>query len=80
MLNLLLILKGYSARSKVRDEVYEDADRPEIYEEMALRQLLVAELKMPIPLKFLDGEQSRRVTAAYFIATGAKAFILQLLD
>ena len=39
---------------KVRDEVYEDADRPEIYEEMGIEVVLVKlNLKMPIPLKFL---------------------------
>jgi pyruvate/2-oxoglutarate dehydrogenase complex dihydrolipoamide dehydrogenase (E3) component len=63
---------------KVRDEVYEDADRPEIYEEMGIEVVFgEAEFKDAHTLEIsLDGEQSRRVTAAHiFIATGAKAFV-----
>lgn len=62
----------------VRDEVYEDADRPEIYEEMGI-EVVFGEASFQDPhtlnISLIDGSV-RTVTAAYiFIATGAKAFV-----
>lgn len=63
---------------KVRNEVYEDADRPEIYEDMGIEVVFgKAVFKDAHTLEISsDGEPSRRVTASHiFIATGAQAVI-----
>lgn len=63
---------------KIRNEVYEDADRPEIFEEMGIEVVhgkasFIDEHTLQID--FDDGT-SRRVTSRYFfIATGAKPMI-----
>ncbi len=63
---------------QVRDEVYEDADRPEIYEEMGIEVVFgKASFKDAHTIEILlaDGN-TRTVTSHYFfIATGAKAFV-----
>ncbi len=62
----------------IRDEVYEDADRPEIYEEMGIEVVFgKAAFKdsHTLDISLPDGE-SKTVTAGHiFIATGAKAFV-----
>jgi pyruvate/2-oxoglutarate dehydrogenase complex dihydrolipoamide dehydrogenase (E3) component len=63
---------------EVRDEVYEDADRPEIYEDMGIEVVFgSAAFKDPHTLEILHSDGiSREVTAGHiFIATGAKAFV-----
>lgn len=62
----------------VRDEVYEDADRPEIYEDMGIEVVFgKAGFKDSHTLEIaLNDGGSRIVTAGHlFIATGAKAFV-----
>jgi len=62
----------------IRDEVYEDADRPEIYEEMGIEVVFGnASFKDAHTLEInLTEGGTRTVTAAYiFIATGARAFV-----
>lgn len=63
---------------KVRREVYDEVDRPEIYEEMGIEVVKgKAHFKNPqtITIDLEDGSQ-RSVTSKYFIiATGAKAFV-----
>ncbi|MCR9132686.1 MAG: FAD-dependent oxidoreductase [bacterium] len=62
----------------VRDEVYEDADRPEIYEEMGIDVVFGAASftdDHTISIKLENGE-TRSVSSKYFfIATGARAFV-----
>ena len=63
---------------KIRDEVYWDADRPEIYEEMGIEMVFgKAAFKNPHALEItLNDGTTRVVTSAYiFIATGARAFV-----
>lgn len=63
---------------KVREEVYEDADRPEIFEEMGIEVVFgkgVFKDKHTIEIKLHDGT-TRTVTGKYFfIATGARAAV-----
>lgn len=63
---------------KVREEVYEDADRPEIFEEMGIEVVFgkgAFKDKHTIEVKLHDGT-IRTVTGKYFfIATGARAAV-----
>lgn len=63
---------------KVREEVYEDADRPEIFEEMGIEVVFgkgAFKDKHTIEIKLHDGT-TRTVTGKYFfIATGARAAV-----
>lgn len=63
---------------QVREEVYEDADRPEIFEDMGIEVVFgkgVFKDKHTLEIKLHDGT-TRTVTAKYvFIATGARAAI-----
>lgn len=62
----------------IRDEIYEDADRPEIYEEMGIEVVFgSASFKDAHTLEInLTEGGTRTVTAAYiFVATGARAFV-----
>lgn len=65
----------------VRDEVYEDADRPEIYEEMGIEVVFgKAKFKDSHTLEILQSDGgTKTVTGAHiFIATGAKAFVPEI--
>lgn len=63
---------------KVREEVYEDADRPEIFEEMGIEVVFgkgAFKDKHTIEIKLHDGT-TRTVTGKFFfIATGARAAV-----
>jgi len=63
---------------EIRDEVYEDADRPEIYEDMGI-EVVQGEASFidahTIEIK-LENDEIRKVTARFFfIATGGSAFV-----
>lgn len=63
---------------EIRDEVYEDADRPEIYEDMGI-EVVQGDASFidahTIEIKS-ENEEIRRVTARFFfIATGGSAFV-----
>ncbi len=63
---------------EIRDEVYEDADRPEIYEEMGIEVVFgKAAFKDSHTLEIELAEGGTRTVSAghIFIATGAKAFV-----
>ncbi len=62
----------------IRDEVYEDADRPEIYEDMGI-EVVFGEASFKnehtIEIKLESGEIRIVSSRYFFIATGAKAFV-----
>lgn len=62
----------------VRAEVYEEADRPEIYEDMGI-EVVFGEAsfldKNTIEIRFKDGSSRRVSSDRFVIATGAKAFV-----
>lgn len=63
---------------QIRDEVYEEADRPEIYEEMGIEVVFGKARFLDSHTIDIESEkgESRRVSAKYFfIATGARAAI-----
>jgi pyruvate/2-oxoglutarate dehydrogenase complex dihydrolipoamide dehydrogenase (E3) component len=63
---------------KVRKEVYEDADRPEIFEEMGI-EVVEGEAKFinphTIEIKLSDGEVREVTSRFFFIAAGGSAFV-----
>jgi|AntRauTorcE11897_2_1112592.scaffolds.fasta_scaffold00183_3 pyruvate/2-oxoglutarate dehydrogenase complex dihydrolipoamide dehydrogenase (E3) component len=63
---------------KVRREVYEDADRPEIFEEMGIEVVFgSASFKdsHTVDIKLEDGETRTVSSKKFIIGTGAKAFV-----
>ncbi|MBO6793793.1 MAG: FAD-dependent oxidoreductase [Balneolaceae bacterium] len=62
----------------IRDEVYEDADRPEIYEDMGI-EVVFGEASFKnehtIEIKLKNGEVRTVSSRYFFIATGARAFV-----
>ncbi|MDR9416678.1 MAG: FAD-dependent oxidoreductase [Gracilimonas sp.] len=63
---------------EVRKEVYEDADRPEIFEEMGI-EVVFGEAKFldshTIQIEAKNGEVQTFTSRKFIIATGAKAFV-----
>ncbi len=63
---------------KIRDEVYEDADRPEIYEEMGI-EVVEGDASFidahTIEIKSKDGEVRKVTSRFFFIAAGGSAFV-----
>ncbi|MEP1152114.1 MAG: FAD-dependent oxidoreductase [Balneola sp.] len=63
---------------EIRDEVYEDADRPEIYEEMGI-EVVEGDASFidahTIEIKLSDGETRKVTSRFFFIAAGGSAFV-----
>lgn len=62
----------------IRDEVYEDADRPEIYEDMGIEVVFGKasfKNKHTIEIEQENGDMRTVSSRYYFIATGARAFV-----
>ena len=63
---------------EIRDEVYEDADRPEIYEEMGI-EVVEGDASFinahTIEIKSKDGEVRKVTSRFFFIAAGGSAFV-----